>query len=123
MQRSRGALVAEFAGLLTAPGWISAALAGMFAALLVFAPPVYASGQREESLADHHGMDAPDPHAGITEFAALRDYARRIGLESPRPVANNVSPHSHFDDADLTALREYAGEVGIAQPSTAAQND
>ncbi len=128
MQSSRRALVAEFARLLTAIGWVPTVLAGaIFSALLVFAPLVYAGDQRETSV--RHGIDAPDPHAGITEFAALRDYARQIGIEPPGPVANpeavanNANPHAHFGNADFTALREYARDVGIAEPSTDMQGD
>ena len=60
MQRSRGALAAEFAGHLAGLGWIPAALAGaVFSVLLAFAPLVYAGDQREESFAVHHGMLLP----------------------------------------------------------------
>ena len=60
MQRSRGALAAEFVGHLAALGWIPAALAGaIFSVLLVFAPLVYAGDQREESFAVHHDMLLP----------------------------------------------------------------
>ena len=124
MQRSRGALAAEFAGHLAGLGWIPAALAGaVFSVLLAFAPLVYAGDQREESFAVHHGTDGPDPHAGIADFAALTEYVRQIGPEPSRPVASHVSPHPNFENADFSALSEYASEIGVGRPSDTTESD
>jgi DmsE family decaheme c-type cytochrome len=132
MHGSKGTVAAGFQGFSAALGQLPRPLAGLlFSAFLILAPPAHASDPQSVSLA------LENPHAGNSDIAALRDYARHIGLEQSGPVAdsaavahsgavadsgavaNNVSPHPHFGNADFTALREYARDVGIAQPPTA----
>jgi len=124
MHRSGGALFAEFAGHLAALGWIPAALPGVtFSVLLIFAPLVHAEDQREGFAAVYHSADS-DPHAGIAEFAALREYVQQIGFEPSKPAAHaGNSLHPHFEHAEFAALREYAREIGVDQPPALTEAD
>jgi DmsE family decaheme c-type cytochrome len=92
---------------------LQAFLAGLFfSALLVFAPLVHAGDQREKSAAARQDVDS-DPHAGIGDFAALRQYVRETGIDLSSSAASGSRQHPRFDTTEFTALRDYARAVGI----------
>ena len=100
---------------------LQASLAGLFfSALLVFPPLVHAGDPREKSAAARQDVDS-GPHAGIGDFAALRQYAREAGIEPSSPPESGNRRHPHFDTTEATALRDYARDAGIkALPAEAA---
>ena len=61
-----------------------------------------------------------DPHSGVAEFVALREYASQIAAEPSTPAASQTSPHPRFEPTDLVNLREYARQVGIESLAPAA---
>ena len=97
----------------TAVRLLQASLAGLlFSALLVFASLVHAGDQRATSAAVRQDVDS-DPHAGIGDLAALRQYARETGIKPSSAPASGNRQHPHFDTTEFAALRDYAREVGI----------
>src|SRR5215472_12539085 len=122
MRLSKGTVAVDLARLLAALGRFPGLRPGLlFSALFILAilaPPVHAWDQRSESL-----TLAQNPHQGMTDVAALRDYARQVGIPSPMPAASVSPHHPHFDNADFAALREYARDVAIVQPSVVTGSD
>jgi DmsE family decaheme c-type cytochrome len=111
-------------------GWIPATLSCLiFLGLLVSAQLVHADDQQPSAVLSQSASS--DPHVGIAEFVALREYARQIdseqsrqiGSEQSNPVASGGSSNPRSENEDFVASREYARGIGIESvPANASQS-
>jgi DmsE family decaheme c-type cytochrome len=103
-------------------GWIPATLSCLiFLGLLVSAQLVHADDQQPSAVLSQSASS--DPHVGIAEFVALREYARQIDSEQSNPVASGGSSNPRSENEDFVALREYAWGIGIESvPANASQS-
>jgi hypothetical protein len=95
----------------------------IFSSLLGFAQLVHAGqGDQQSESASGYLAAKADPHSGMPEYAALREYAIEVGLRESNAVARTASggDHAHVDNDDILALRKYAGEIGITAETEAA---